>query len=141
MLYLNSSCNNFTNDPESTTAESSSLVTLIQRPFDSITSNGAEKPPRVEASTMNNILLDKRFAGVREIIGWSLAAVSTVLFIVSLTINIIMLWVYKKRQSKDSNVETPMFEMEANPCYEVTTLQQTADTAVPQGYIYERVMP
>ena len=66
---------------------------------------------------------------VGEIIGWTLAGVSTVLF-VSLTINIIMLWVYKKGQSKDNNnVESPVYEMEGNPCYEASNLRRIAVTA------------
>ena len=45
--------------------------------------------------------------GVREVIAWTLAAVSTVLFVSSLTINIIMLWIYKKRQRKDNMLKLP----------------------------------
>ena len=75
-----------------------------------------------------------------SVIGWTLAAISTVLFIMSLTINIIMLWVYKKRQSKDNNVESTMCEMEGNPCYEASNLKQTADTSgLQEAHVYERV--
>ena len=81
-----------------------------------------------------------RNTGVWPVIGWSVAVGSTVLFVVSLTINIIMLWVYKKRQSKDNNVESPMYEMEGNPCYEASNLRQTADTTGQQeAHVYERV--
>ena len=68
------------------------------------------------------------FTSVREGLAWALAAVFVVLFVGSLTINIIMLWIYKKRQSKDNNVETAMCEMENNPCYEASNLKQAADT-------------
>ena len=44
--------------------------------------------------------------GVRESVAWTVAAVSMVLFVVSLTVNITMLWLrYKKRQAKDNNVK------------------------------------
>ena len=77
---------------------------------------------------------------VREGISWTLVAILTVLFIGSLTINIIMLWIYKKRQSKDNNVETVMCEMEGNPCYETSNLKKTADTAgLQETHVYERV--
>ena len=49
----------------------------------------------------------ERLTSVREIIAWTLAAVSTVLFVSSLTINIIMLWIYKKRQRKDNMLKLP----------------------------------
>ena len=49
---------------------------------------------------------------VREAVAWTVTAVSIVLFVVSLTVNITMLWLrYKKRQAKDNNVEAPMYEM------------------------------
>ena len=65
---------------------------------------------------------------VREVIAWTLATVFAVLLFFLLTINIIMLWIYKKRQCKDNNVEITMCEMEGNPCYEAN-LKKTADTA------------
>ena len=80
------------------------------------------------------------FTSVGEAIAWTLATVSTVLFVGSLIINIIILWIYKKRQSKDNNVETAMCEMEGNPCYETSNLKKTADTAGLQtAHVYERV--
>ena len=78
--------------------------------------------------------------GISEVLGWSLAAVSTALFFASLASNIIMLWVYEKRQSKDNNVETPMYKMEGNPCYEASNLKQIAATAGEQeAHVFERV--
>ena len=54
--------------------------------------------------------------------------VSMVLFVVSLNVNITMLWLrYKKRQAKDNNVEVPMYEMESNPCYEAASMKQITD--------------
>ena len=79
--------------------------------------------------------------GVREAVVWTVAAVSMVLFVVSLTINITMLWLrYKKRQAKDNNVEAPMYELESNPVYEAASMKQTADNAgVQEVHLYERV--
>ena len=79
--------------------------------------------------------------GVREAVAWTVAAVSMVLFVVSLTVNITMLWLrYKKRLAKDNNVEAPMYEMEGNPCYEAASMKQTTDsTGVQEVHLYERV--
>ena len=78
---------------------------------------------------------------VREAVAWTVAAVSMVLFVVSLTVNMTMLWLrYKKRQAKDNNVEAPMYEMEGNPCYEASSMKQTTDsTGVQEVHLYERV--
>ena len=77
------------------------------------------------------------FTSVREVIAWTLAATSTVLFIGSLTVNITVLWVYKKRQAKDNNVESRAYEMEGNPCYEAS--KWTTDTQKQEIHVYERV--
>ena len=86
--------------------------------------------------------LNSPLIGVREAVAWTVAAVSMVLFVVSLTVNITMLWLrYKKRQAKDNNVEAPMYEMEGNPCYEATSMKQTTDsTGVQEVHVYERVI-
>ena len=78
---------------------------------------------------------------MREAAAWTVAAVSMVLFVVSLTVNITMLWLrYKKRQAKDNNVEAPKYEMEGNPCYEAASMKQTTDsTGVQEVHLYERV--
>ena len=65
---------------------------------------------------------------VRETVAWTVAAVSMVLFVVLLTVNITMLWLrYKKRQAKKNNVEAPMYKMEGNPCYEAASMKQTIE--------------
>ena len=78
---------------------------------------------------------------VRESVAWTVAAVSMALFVVSLTVNITMLWLrYRKRQAKDNNVEAPMYEIESNPCYEAASMKQTIDsTGVQEVHLYERV--
>ena len=51
-----------------------------------------------------------------------------------------MLWVYKKRQAKDNNVESRAYEMEGNPCYEASNcVKQTTDTQKQEIHVYERV--
>ena len=105
----------------------------------------AIQPLQTTDSIMNSnnchtLSADSSFTSVREVIAWTLVAVFTVLFVGLLTINVIMLWIYKKRQSKDNNVETAMCEMEGNPCYEASNLKQTADTAeLQETPVYERV--
>ena len=78
---------------------------------------------------------------MKEAVAWTVAAVSMVLFVVSLTVNITMLWLrYKKRQAKDNNVEAPMYEMEGNPSYEAASMKQITDsTGVQEVHLYERV--
>ena len=85
--------------------------------------------------------LNLSLTGVREAVVWTVAAVSMVLFVVSLTVNITMLWLrYKKRQAKDNNVEAPMYEIENNPCYEAASMKQTTDsTGVQEVHLYESV--
>ena len=63
---------------------------------------------------------------VREYVAWALAAVVTVLFLSSFTINIILLCICKKRQT---SVKTPAFE---NPCYNSAKVNQSdaADTNI-----------
>ena len=85
--------------------------------------------------------LNLSLTSVREAVAWTVAAVSMVLFVVSLTVNITMLWLrHKKRQAQDNNVEAPMYEMEGNPCYEAASVKQTTDsTGVQEVHLYERV--
>ena len=94
-------------------------------------------------NSRNNVSenLNLSLTGVRESVAWTVAAVCMVLFVVSLTVNITMLWLrYRKRQAKDNNVEAPMYEMEGNPCYEAASMKQTTDsTEVQEVHVYERV--
>ena len=77
-------------------------------------------------------------ATVMESIAWTLVAVLAVLFLSSLTINITQWWIYKKRQT---SVKAPVYEMEGNPCYEATKVNQsgTADTSVQDVHVYDTV--
>ena len=108
----------------------------------STTVGGVRQPSQPTHSVMETFdhAAKERLPSVREVIAWTLAVASTVLFVGSLTINLIMLWIYKKRQSKDNNFETAMCEMEGNPCYEASNLKKTADTAgLQETHVYERV--
>ena len=72
-------------------------------------------------------------------LAWALFGVVTVLFIVSLTVNVIMvaLWVYKKREVKGQTGRPSEFEIEGNPCYEATQMKQTTET---ETHVYETVL-
>ena len=69
---------------------------------------------------------------------WALFGVVTILFIVSLTVNVIVvaLWVYKKREVKGQTGRPSEFEIEGNPCYEATQMKQTTET---ETHVYETV--
>ena len=71
-------------------------------------------------------------------ISWTVFAMMTVLFIVSLTVNVTMvvLWVYKKREVKGQTDRPSEFEIEGNPCYEATQMKQTTET---ETHVYETV--
>ena len=77
---------------------------------------------------------------VREVIAWTLVAVSTFLFLGLLTINMIMLCLYKTRQVKDKIESQTMCEMEGNPCYEASNVKRTTEReVVEEVHLYERV--
>ena len=71
-------------------------------------------------------------------ISWTVFAMMTVLFIVSLTVNVTMvvLWVYKKREVKGQTGRPSEIEIEGNPCYEATQMKQTTET---ETHVYETV--
>ena len=56
-----------------------------------------------------------------EIVAWILVSILTVLFIGLVTVNIIVLWIYKKRS-------VTSYEMEDNPCYVAIKVKQTTDS-------------
>ena len=46
----------------------------------------------------------------------------------------------EETEQADNNVETPMYKMERNPCYEASNLKQTADTVGQQeAHVYEKL--
>ena len=67
-----------------------------------------------------------------------LIAITLAVFIVSLTINMIVLavWLNKKRMTRDKNAKVSEFEIEGNPCYAATQMKQTDDA---QAHVYEMV--
>ena len=73
----------------------------------------------------------------RELAAWILMVVFAVMLFVSVMGNILVLWVYKKRQAGDDcSVPPSKYEMEGNPCYEATAVKQTTDT---ETHVYEAV--
>ena len=60
-------------------------------------------------------------------LAWALFGAVSVLFIVSLTVNVIVvaLWVYKKREVKGQTGRPSEIEIEGNLCYEATRMKQT----------------
>ena len=68
----------------------------------------------------------------------SIAITRTTLFIVSLSINLIVLavWHYKKRKTRDKNIKASEFEVEGNPCYEATEMKKIGDA---ETHVYEMV--
>ena len=68
----------------------------------------------------------------------SIAITMTTLFIVSLTINMMVLAarLYKKRQARDNNTKVSEFEVEGNPCYEATEMKQMGDA---ETHVYEMI--
>ena len=58
------------------------------------------------------------------------------LFIVSLTINIIVLavWLHKKRKTRNKNDKMSEFEVEGNPCYEAIQMQKQMSDAETHAY-------
>ena len=69
-----------------------------------------------------------------EVVAWVLVSILTVLFTGLLSVNMIMLLLYKKRQDRDMEGRERKYEMEGNPCYEATAVKQTTDT-----HLYEAV--
>ena len=59
-------------------------------------------------------------------------------FIVSLSINMIVLTarLYKKRKTTDKNTKLSEFEVEGNPCYEATEMKQMGNA---ETHVYEIV--
>ena len=134
-----------TNLPASTTSAIVTAAISLNNPTVAITwakevADTALSPQSTNATETSSTLTSSNhtndsFTNAREVIAWTLAAVSTVLFIGSLTVNITVLWVYKKRQAKDNNVESRAYEMEGNPCYEAS--KWTTDTQKQEIHVYE----
>ncbi len=57
-----------------------------------------------------------------ELIAWILVSILTVLFIRLLSVNVIVLWFYKKRQERATEGRESKYAMEGNPYYEATDL-------------------
>lgn len=75
-----------------------------------------------------------------EVAAWVLVSILTVLLTGLLTVNFTVLWVYKKRQARDTHTDGQVskytYEMEDNPCYEASVVKQTTDAGT---HVYETV--
>ena len=71
-----------------------------------------------------------------EVVAWVLVSILTVLFIGLLTLNIIVVCIYKKRQARDVDGQVTKYEMEDNPCYDAFAAKQTTDA---ETHVYEAV--
>ena len=69
-----------------------------------------------------------------EVLAWVLVSILTVLFTGLLTLNITLLWLYKKRQARDVDGRDTKYKMEDNPFYEATEVKQTTDV---ETHVYE----
>ena len=63
-----------------------------------------------------------------EVVVWTLVSILTVLFTGLLGVNMIVLWLYKKRQERATEGRESKYTMESNPCFDVTAVKQTTDT-------------
>ena len=75
-----------------------------------------------------------------EVVAWVLVSILTVLFTGLLSVNMIMLWLYKKRQDRDMEGRERKYDMEGNPCYEAmtTAVKQTTHLHRGRGQVKER---
>ena len=62
------------------------------------------------------------------------------LFTLVVTAVIVLLRVYKKQRSKGNGRVNEEVELESNPCYEATKVNQTATTEVQGDHVYEVVL-
>ncbi len=76
----------------------------------------------------------KLSVSLSEVVAWFLVSTLTVLF--TGLLSVVLLWMFKKRQARDTSTDnsTPKYEIEGNPCYEATAVEQTTDT-----HLYEAV--
>ena len=102
------------------------MITLIQLDEDATATTRDEN----QSATRNLTI------SLSEVFAWALVSILTVVFTVLLIV--VLLWMLKKRQKvdRDTNADnsTPKYEMEGNPCYETTGVNQTTDT-----HLYETV--
>ena len=71
---------------------------------------------------------DSSTLSISEIIAWVLVIILTVMF--TGLLSVVRLWMFKKRQAKDTSTDNsaPKYEMEGNLCYQTTAVKQTTDT-------------
>ncbi len=100
----------------------------------SIQDNNTEEKAEERQTAQIKSNTNKPPVSLSEVVLWVLVSILTVLF--TGLLSAILLWMFKKRQARDTSTDnsTPKFEMEGNPCYEATAVKQTTDT-----HLYEAV--
>ena len=62
---------------------------------------------------------------LREAVAWALFSLMTLLFIGMLSLNVIILCIQKHRQKQDNTARATTYEMDGNPCYESSKIDNT----------------
>ena len=74
----------------------------------------------------------------REMVSWVLVSILSVVLFTGLLTVLVLQWLYKKRQARDSShTKTSTYEMEDNVSYKATEAKQTYDEEI--YYAYEPV--
>ncbi len=76
---------------------------------------------------------------VREAVAWALFSLMTLMFIGTLSVTTIILCMQKYKQERDNTAEIPAYEMEGNPCYESSKMDNAHGTNLYEPIESERV--
>ena len=69
-----------------------------------------------------------------ETVAWALLSLVTLMFIGLLSVNIMVLWINKRRKTRNNESQAPVYEMAGNPCYESS---KTSNTVTLETNVYE----
>jgi hypothetical protein len=75
---------------------------------------------------------------LREAVAWALLSLMTLMFIGTLSMATI-LCIQKHKQKRDNTAEAPAYEMDGNPCYESSKMDNTHGTNVYEPIESDRV--
>ena len=73
---------------------------------------------------------------ISEVVAWVLVCVLSVALLTVLLTALVLHYLHKKRESRDSDNRDTKYEMEGNVCYEATQVKQTTDEG---PHVYEAV--
>jgi hypothetical protein len=77
---------------------------------------------------------------LREAVAWALFSLMTLMFIGTLSVITILLCIQKYKQTRDNTAEAPVaYEMDGNPCYESSKMDNTHGTNVYEPIESDRV--